>query len=765
MAAIKYYLFWLMMALFVTTKAQFQTGENFPAIIPAPAAIKQTGGNCSIIALTQIYCEDTSLYNAARLLNLYLKANGKKPLIVTNKKAAENFILVKIDTNKVTQAEGYMLTVDKNAINLVAHDIGGVIYGIETLRQLWTDKNKNNLTIPCCEIKDAPRFAYRGMALDVSRHFFPISFIKKYIDLLALYKFNTFHWHLTDDQGWRIEIKKYPKLQSVAAFRNETMIGHKKELSHRFDGKRYGGFYTQEQIKEVVQFAAQRNINIIPEIEMPGHALAALSAYPQLGCTGGPYNAATFWGIFDDVFCAGNDSTFSFLQNVLDEVMELFPSNYIHIGGDECPKTKWKACVKCQQRIKDLQLKDEHELQSYFIQRMEKYINSKGRNIIGWDEILEGGLAPNATVMSWRGEEGGIAAAKQKHAVVMTPETHVYFDYYQSLHADEPLAAGGYTPLEKVYGYEPAGNKITSEDMQFIKGVEGQAWSEYFTDEAQAEYMVFPRAIALAEVAWAQPERRNYHQFLSRLRKQQQLLKQLQVNVANNFDEIQIGAAINEQKQITASLKSSLPGATIYFTLNGNNPSVLSKKYSSPILIANTTTLKAQVYDEKKKPVGRIFQQQFYTSKSTGATVNLINPPIARFDPGAIALVNGLEGNSSYNNGQWLGFSGDNLDATIDLGKLQTISTIKMNFLNYHWQRIWAPVSFSIYTSTDSLNFKTVYTQTVFNINGINKVAAKIKSTTARFIKVVAVNKGMIPAGEYGAGGKALLLVDEIRVD
>jgi hexosaminidase len=673
--------------------------------------------------------------------------------------------MLKIDTNAVTHAEGYRLLVTANNIELIAHDAGGIIYGIETLRQLWSRGNTNLLTVPGCFINDHPRFAYRGMALDVSRHIFPVSFIKKYIDLLALYKFNTFHWHLTDDQGWRVEIKKYPKLQSVAAWRSETLIGHKKELPHRFDGKRYGGYYTQNEIKDIIQYASQRNITIIPEIEMPGHALAALSAYPSFGCTGGPYKAATFWGIFDDVFCAGNDSTFLFLQDVLDEVMELFPSNYIHIGGDECPKTRWKLCPKCQQRIKDLKVKDEHGLQSYFIQRIEKYINSRGRSIIGWDEILEGGLAPNATVMSWRGEEGGIAAAKQKHPVIMTPESHLYFDYYQSLYAEEPLAAGSYTPLNKVYSYEPAGNKMSTEDKNYIRGIEGQAWSEYFMNEAKAEYMIFPRAIALAEAAWTPASQRNFAGFLERLRKHPNLLRQLQVNYANNFDEIQFTSSVKEKNNIEVTLQSSLPGATIYYTTNGSKPSSNSKAYTSSLALNKSCILKAQLYGAQQKPVGRVFQQRLHVHKANGASVTLTNRPVERFNPGADALVNGIEGNNRYNNGQWTGFSGDNLEAVIDLGNVQTIQSVTMHFLNYHWQRMWAPVSLELYISADAVNFTKVFTQNKFEINGINKVIAKIKPADARHIKVIGVNKGIIPPGEYGAGGMALLLIDEIMID
>ena len=381
-------------------------------------------------------------------------------LAIAAKKTKQGIDL-QVDKGQVVQAEGYKLMIRPDGIRLIGHDEAGLFYGLQSLVQLFSASTSK--TIAACDITDYPRFSYRGMHLDVSRHLFPVAFIKKYIDLLALYKFNTFHWHLTDDQGWRIEIKRYPDLQTKAAYRAETLIGHKKELPHRFDGKRYGGYYKQDEVKVIVQYATQRHITVIPEIEMPGHAMAALSAYPKLGCLkadgkpGGPYQAATFWGVFDDVFCAGNDSTFTFLENVLDEVMGLFPSTYVHIGGDECPKTRWKTCAKCQARIHSEHLKDEDELQSYFIRRIEKHVNQKGRQIIGWDEILEGTgptlrLSPGATVMSWRSIEGGIEAIKQKHNAIMTPESHVYFDYYQSLYPEEPLVI---RPYPKRMGMNP----------------------------------------------------------------------------------------------------------------------------------------------------------------------------------------------------------------------------------------------------------------------------------------------------------------------
>lgn len=414
-----------------------------------------------------------------------------------------NIVLKFLGDNTYLGEEGYKMQISPKSIHIFAANQAGIFYGLQSLYQLMlSDTTAGPILIPTMEITDKPRFSYRGMHLDVGRHMFPTEFIKKYIDLLAFYKFNTFHWHLTEDQGWRIEIKKYPKLTEVGAWRNETLIGHGGKKPFEYDGKPYGGYYTQDEIREIVDYATRRQITIIPEIEMPGHSLAALASYPELACTPGPFEVATRWGVFNDIYCT-KDSTFEFLENVLLEVMDLFPSKYIHIGGDEAPKARWKECPTCQATIKREGLKDEHELQSYFIQRIEKFLNSHGRSIIGWDEILEGGLAPNATVMSWRGTDGGIAAARQKHDAIMTPGSHCYFDHYQANSETEPLAIGGFTTLEKVYSYNPVPDTLTKDEASHILGAQGNVWTEYMETPEYVEYMVLPRMAALSEVNWS----------------------------------------------------------------------------------------------------------------------------------------------------------------------------------------------------------------------------------------------------------------------
>jgi hexosaminidase len=451
---------------------------------------------------------------------------------ISSKFVKNSIVLHKIASDTLTQPEGYSIDILSNKIDINATTDQGLFYALQTLSQLLP----NTLTadkkyhIPALQIYDQPQFVWRGAHLDVSRHFFDINYIKKYIDLLAKHKMNIFHWHLVDDQGWRIEIKQYPKLTEIGSHRKATVI--KKNFKPFIsDHKPYGGYYTQEQIKEIVAYAHERFVTVVPEIEMPGHSLAALAAYPQYSCTQKPIEVGQKWGIFKDIYCAGNDSTFVFLENILDEVVSLFPSKYIHIGGDEAPKTRWKECAKCQQRIKTEHLKDEHELQSYFITRIEKYLNSKGRQIIGWDEILEGGLAPNAAVMSWRGEKGGIAAAKQNHYVVMTPGKPLYFDHYQSKNRDsEPFAIGGFNSLQAVYEYNPVPKEIPAENAKYILGAQANLWTEYISTPEHADYMAYPRLSALSEVVWTGNNKPGFDNFMKRMKIHSQRLQNWQVH-------------------------------------------------------------------------------------------------------------------------------------------------------------------------------------------------------------------------------------------
>ncbi len=488
-------------------------------IIPKPVSLRTEKGTFTISPKTSLILLADSLKNSADFLNNYLNKYYGFELPVkkgsAEDTAASNAIILGNRKMSEPLAGGYVFHSDKDRIVIRGKDAPGTFYGIQTLIQLLPVTPSKSLDIARVQIKDYPRFGYRGMMLDCGRHFFDTAFIKKYIDFIAMHKMNTFHWHLTEDQGWRIQIKKYPKLTEVGAWRDSTLIGHSGQKSPQYDHHRYGGFYTQDEIRDIVKYAQKRYVTIIPEIEMPGHSLAAIASYPQLTCNPGDYHVATGWGVFSPILCP-TPYTFKFYENVLDEVMDLFPSHYIHIGGDEAPKDSWKKSAFCKQLMKEKGFTSYDQIQSYFVHTIEKYLNAHGRDIIGWDEILEGGLAPNATVMSWRGEKGGIAAAKQQHDVIMTPTNYCYLDYSQVKNPDS-LTIGGYLPLDTVYSYNPVG-KLNSSEAKYVKGVQANVWTEYMEWPSKVEYMIFPRMEAISEVAWTPQKERNFKDFSDRLR-------------------------------------------------------------------------------------------------------------------------------------------------------------------------------------------------------------------------------------------------------
>ena len=500
-------------------------------IIPTPNEQTINNGFMEIENSPEIITE--SNFNSAATLF----KNAIKKLDLTSKKTTKNRI--NFSLNEKLNEEEYILKINTDQINIEASTETGAIFGFQSLYQLMNLNLKNGVVkLQNQVIKDSPRFKYRGMHLDVGRHMYPVAFIKKYIDGLAMLKFNNFHWHLTEDQGWRIEIEKYPELNNIGSYRDSTLIGHYTDKPWQFDKTRYGGYYTKKEIKEVVRYAQERGINVIPEIEMPGHSQAAVSSYPEFGCTGEQVGVAPLWGVFKEIYCSKNE-TFDFLEEIIDEVVELFPGKYIHIGGDEAPKTNWKACGNCQNVINREELKDEHELQSYFITRMEKYINSKGKQIIGWDEILEGGLAPNATVMSWRGVSGGIEAAKMNHEVIMTPNATCYLDHYQAKDtANEPLAIGGYTPIEEIYNYEPIPNELDESLHKYIIGAQGNVWTEYMKTSDHVEYMVFPRIFALSEVVWAK-DKPSFNDFENKVIDMYPILDKMDINYSKHLERLE----------------------------------------------------------------------------------------------------------------------------------------------------------------------------------------------------------------------------------
>jgi hexosaminidase len=508
-------------------------------------------------------------------------------------------------------AEGYELEVREGGVALQASGYPGLFYGLETLSQLITQADEGDLNswvIPAVDIDDIPRFQYRGMHLDVGRHYFPVAFIKRYLDFLAVYKMNVFHWHLTEDQGWRIEIQGYPRLTEVGSCRAETMV-EKNFDPYVGDSTEYCGYYTQEEVREVVAYARERFITVIPEIEMPGHSVAALAAYPELACTDGPFDVSTRWGVTQDIYCP-KEETFDFLEDVLTEVLELFPSPYIHIGGDEAPKARWEESEFAQEVIRREGLADEDELQSWFIRRIENFLNAHGRRLVGWDEILEGGLAPNATVMSWRGMAGGTEAARQGHDVIMTPNSHVYLDYYQGDTIQEPLAIGGFSPLERVYAFEPVPPELSRREARHVLGGQGNVWTEYISTTEYVEYMVLPRLLALSEVVWSPVRARNWSSFLGRLPAHLRRLDAMGVNYRIPDVFGLNGDQITLDEWFRVELSAPIGDGEIHFTLDGSDPGAFSHIYIGPFIILmdeDGFEMKARVilHDGREGAIGR----------------------------------------------------------------------------------------------------------------------------------------------------------------
>ena len=755
----------LFIILFLVSLSNYsQDPQKSLLIIPYPKECKILPGNFILSNETKIVVTPTASQNEIGLLNNYLNEHyGIRLQVVKTIPENSNYIQFQIPDWEAGLKENYHLTIDEKHITILAEvKSAGIFYALQTLLQLLPTEKNNNLKIPCVTIKDSPRFEWRGMHLDVCRHFFPVTFIKKYIDLLAMYKMNTFHWHLTDDQGWRIEIKKYPKLTQIGAWRKGTMIGSYSD--QKFDSIQYGGYYTQEDIKEVVAYASKKHITIVPEIEMPGHSVAAISSYPWLSCNGKQIDVERGWGVFEDVYCT-KDSVFNFLQDVLDEIVILFPGKYIHIGGDESPKTRWKACANCQTRIKTESLKNEHELQSYFIKRIEKYLNSKGKQIIGWNEILEGGLAPNAAVMSWQGTEGGIAAAKQKHYAVMTPGSHCYFDHYQSSPADEPLAFGGYTPLEKVYSYEPIPSELNEEEKHYILGAQANIWTEYILNEKHVEYMAMPRMAALAEVVWSPKEKRNETDFLNRLQTHFLLLDKLGINYAKAIYKVEQKVnPSSKSSSIKLELQANPSLGTIYYTTDNSDPREISNQYKTPITISNDVTIKAVLFKNNELK-GKISERNYVINKATNKPIKFKTQANKSYSgDGNFTLVNGVTASLPRINNQWLGWSGNDLEAIVNLEKTEDVSEITVGFLKEEVNWIYLPKEVEYFTSIDGKNFTSVGKINSNEISNERFATLQLKTTKAKYVKVIAKNFGKIPSGKPGAGENAWLFCDEIQI-
>ncbi len=674
---------------------------------------------------------------------------------------------------KSNNPEAYQLTVTSKTITITGASESGVFYGIQTLRKSIPAVKAAQVMLPAVVINDAPRFSYRGMMLDVSRHFFTVDEVKTYIDILALHNINNFHWHLTDDQGWRIEIKKYPRLTEIGSTRPETVIGRN---TGKYDGIPHGGFYTQAQIKDVIAYAKDRYINIIPEIDLPGHMLGALSAYPELGCTGGPYAIWRQWGVSDEVLCIGNDKTLTFIKDVLTELTEIFPSKYIHIGGDECPKTSWKKCPKCQQRIKDLGLvadekhSAEERLQSYVISYAENVLKEKGRTIIGWDEILEGGIAPNATVMSWRGMGGGIEATKQKHDVIMTPNSYVYFDHYQTNNTEsEPLAIGGYSPVKTVYSWDPQPSSLTDEEKNHIIGAQANLWTEYVPTYKHAEYMVLPRMAALCEVQWTTAAQKNYADFLTRIPRLVDLYKVYGYNYAKHLYDITADFSSNPKEGCLDVSLSTVDGAPVHYTLDGTTPTENSPVYSDTLKIKENAGLQALIFRNNES--SHLLSENISFSKASLKPITALQPLNKGYQfNGVSTLVDGLKGSYNYKTGRWIGFYKNDMEVVIDLEQTTTIEQAAFSTCVEKGDWIFDARSFTVEVSNDGVNFTRVASENYpamqqQDANGVFTHKLSFSPVQTRYVKVIATSEQSIPEWHGGKGSPAFLFVDEISLN
>ena len=761
------------MAFLLPSTAAGQTADF--NIIPRPQQVKVSNDAPFTLSAKTVISLGTNSQDMKRNANMlasYIEqATGIRPAVGKSKNGTA--IVLTIDKT-IANAEGYKLDADAKQIRIAGASAAGVFYGIQTLRKSLPLVNgkASKVSIPAVHIADAPRFAYRGTHLDVSRHFVTADSVRQFIDMLALHNINRFHWHLTDDQGWRIEIKKYPLLTQIGSKRAQTVIGHN---SGKYDGKPYSGFYTQKQIRDIVKYATDRYITIVPEIDLPGHMQAALAAYPDMGCTGGPYEVWQKWGVSDNVLCAGNDKTLTFIDNVLKEITQLFPSKYIHVGGDECPKTQWQKCPKCQARIKALNLeaKDGHSaeerLQSYIITHASNYLKSLGRNTIGWDEILEGGLAEGATVMSWRGESGGIAAAKQHHDVVMTPNSYLYFDYYQSLDkANEPLAIGGYLPLETVYSYEPMPKELTADEARHIIGVQANIWTEYMPTFKQMQYMALPRLAALSEVQWSQPALKDYTNFTNRLTKFTHLYDRLGYNYAKHLYNVAIHVdSDNKWREILIHMTTA-GNAEIRYTLDGTEPTANSTLYTGAIVLQKSAKIRAAAFRDGKR--SSVTSQDISFNKATACPVELLQPTHKNYTyKGGATLTDGLLGDKGFGTGRWLGFSGNDLEAVIDLKQNTDVSSVSLNTCVDKGSWIFDARNIEVSVSADGKSFTKVASKSLPALeeqtpDNIYTYELTFPQTTTRYVKVTATSEHNIPEWHGGKGKPAFLFVDEISV-
>ena len=745
----------LLFLLFVFTQSKGQVSEC--PILPSPEVYKKGKGTLYLPKTISILDlpEDNKghLPSSSRAqLELLLLSHHSISLTDTSVRP-----FIRFQKLRNVPQDFYSIAVNDQLIISYANE-KALYYAFQSLIQL-IQTEEGIKYIPKAFIQDYPKFQWRGLHLDVSRHFFTVKEIKKYIDLMAMYKFNTFHWHLTDDQGWRIEIKKYPQLTKIGAWRDSTLNNHYTTSPRSYEKRRYGGFYSQEDIKNIVTYARERHITIVPEIEMPGHSRAALAAYPEFSCTKKKLGVPGIWGVFDDIYCT-KPETFEFIENILDEVIELFPGKYIHIGGDEAPKIRWKNCKKCQETINSNGLKNENELQSYFIKKIEKYIQSKNKKLIGWDEILEGGLSSTSTVMSWRGIKGGVAASKQGNYVVMTPGTHCYFDHYQGKSNDEPLAIGGYTPLEKVYQFNPIPEELNVGQSSFILGGQANLWTEYISTLSKLEYMTYPRAIAMSQALWC-TDKISFPDFFNILNKKHfPILDTLNVNYSKTslkpvvkFNKEKEGISIelqskNKNEKFNTIIHSSDCQANLNLILSSNQPLLINrtkhKRIKSEFSFTSSVT-------------GLSSEVNITNHLGLGADVNYVTEPNPQYNYSPIVLVNGQRGSRPWKGHQWIGFDTSKVIFEIILSKRKKIDSIHLSFLESNGSWIYLPKSIQI----QKIKKKT---KKIYQTDSINSENVRINvGRRLKKIRFVICNAKLIPDNYPGAGHTPWTFIDEIE--
>lgn len=720
---------------------------NKVEVTPLPAHVEERSGRFVIDKHTTYYA-DAQMIDVALLQKNVAQAFPQMAL--SEEKLGGNQLQFLYEAT--LGSEAYELTVMPHKIEVKASSGAGFFYALQTLMQC-----EANNKIPCMRVSDSPRFAYRGMHLDVSRHFFSVDFIKKQLDMMAHYKLNRFHWHLTDGAGWRIEIKRYPRLTEFAAWRQgkwKAWWAGNRHYCEQREADAYGGYYTQDEVREIVAYAAERHITIIPEIEMPGHSEEVLAAYPQLSCSGKPYTNADL--------CIGNEETFEFLQNVLTEVMELFPSKQIHIGGDEAGKSAWKTCPKCQRRMHDEQLENVDELQSYLVHRIEKFLKANGRELVGWNEIMAGGVSKDAIVMAWTNEVEGFNAARKGNRVIMVPGAYCYFDMYQANPATQPEAIGGYINLEKVYSYNPLpSDSLTEEQQKNILGVQANLWTEYIPTEAHAEQMIYPRLLALSEIAWTSNEQKNWDNFKQRANAEIKILQAKGYNAFSLSDEVHIEQEMFlKERKVRLTMSSERYPVEIRYTTDGSEPTSKSVLYTQPIEITDAVVLSAALFDGKKR-VGPVVQKPYGFHKALGKKITYNNAGYGKaYSAGGDgALVDGITGSFSYTDGCWQGFSLNDMDVTIDLDSVQQISSINATFMQLLGPWVWLPSEVEILVSDDNKTFTSIFTwKSDIPTTQEGLILKKIGfegETSARFIRYKAKTCGI----EHG-----WMFVDEIVV-